>query len=90
MLGAVKTEFAKFGEVLAATKRTLQSAANNIEKAEVRSRAMAKQLKSVEALPAEAAQRLLGVEAREADAAEDYMPEDDMPEPRPDDAGTTG
>jgi DNA recombination protein RmuC len=60
VLGAVKTEFAKFGDVLAATKTTLERAAKNIESAEVRSRQMARKLKSVEALPAEAAQLLIG------------------------------
>jgi len=70
VLGAVKTEFAKFGDVLAATKTTLERAARNIESAEVRSRQMARKLKSVEALPAEAAQLLLGgePEASEPDA----------------------
>ncbi|MBJ7309133.1 DNA recombination protein RmuC [Rugamonas sp. CCM 8940] len=62
VLGAVKTEFSKFGDVLAATKTTLERAAKNIETAEVRSRQMARKLKSVEALPSEAAQLLLGAE----------------------------
>jgi DNA recombination protein RmuC len=60
VLGAVKTEFGKFGDVLAATKLTLERAAKNIESAEVRTRQMSRKLKSVEALPAEAAQLLLG------------------------------
>jgi DNA recombination protein RmuC len=60
VLGAVKTEFGKFGDVLAATKMTLERAAKNIENAEVRSRQMARKLKSVEALPSEAAQLMLG------------------------------
>jgi DNA recombination protein RmuC len=60
VLGAVKTEFAKFGDVLAATRATLERAAKNIETAELRSRQMARKLKSVEALPGEAAQLLLG------------------------------
>jgi len=60
VLGAVKTEFGKFGDVLAATKVTLERAAKNIENAEVRSRQMARKLKSVEALPGEAAQLMLG------------------------------
>jgi DNA recombination protein RmuC len=60
VLGAVKTEFGKFGDVLAATKATLERAAKNIESAEVRSRQMARKLKAVEALPSEAAQLLLG------------------------------
>ncbi|NNG22689.1 DNA recombination protein RmuC [Telluria aromaticivorans] len=67
VLGAVKTEFTKFGDVLATTKATLEKAARNIEGAEVRSRAMAKKLKSVEALPAEAAQLLLGSERSDID-----------------------
>ncbi|MBC7859801.1 MAG: DNA recombination protein RmuC [Burkholderiaceae bacterium] len=60
VLGAVKTEFAKFGDVLSATRITLERAAKNIETAELRSRQMARKLKSVEALPGEAAQLLLG------------------------------
>jgi DNA recombination protein RmuC len=60
VLGAVKTEFSKFGDVLATTKMTLEKAAKNIENAETRSRQMARKLKSVEALPSEAAQLLLG------------------------------
>ncbi len=62
VLGAVKTEFGKFGDVLSATKLTLERAAKNIENAEVRSRQMARKLKSVEALPSEAAQLLLGAD----------------------------
>lgn len=62
VLGAVKTEFGKFGDVLAATKMTLERAAKNIENAEVRSRQMARKLKSVEALPSDAAQLVLGPE----------------------------
>ena len=68
VLGAVKTEFAKFGDVLAATKLTLERAAKNIESAETRSRQMARKLKSVEALPSEAAQLLLGPEIDQVDA----------------------
>jgi DNA recombination protein RmuC len=60
VLGAVKTEFGRFGEVLAATKRQLQTVANSIDAAEVRTRAMERRLKGVEALPEPAARRLLG------------------------------
>ncbi|RZA33439.1 MAG: DNA recombination protein RmuC [Lysobacteraceae bacterium] len=67
VLGAVKTEFTKFGDVLAATKATLEKAAKNIESAEVRSRQMARKLKSVEALPAEAAQLMLGPDRLDTD-----------------------
>ncbi len=64
VLGAVKTEFGKFGDVLAKTRKKLQEASNTIDDAEVRTRAMARQLRSVEALPeSRAVQPLLpGVE----------------------------
>jgi DNA recombination protein RmuC len=67
VLGAVKTEFGKFGDVLSQTKMTLERAAKNIESAEVRSRQMARKLKSVEALPSEAALLLLGPDVDGAD-----------------------
>jgi len=63
VLGAVKTEFGKFGDVLAATKASLERAAKNIEQAETRTRQMTRKLKSVEALPSETAQLLLRTEA---------------------------
>ncbi|HEY4074388.1 MAG TPA: DNA recombination protein RmuC [Herbaspirillum sp.] len=62
VLGAVKTEFGKFGDVLAATKATLERATRNIEQAETRSRQMTRKLKSVEALSSETAQQLLGTD----------------------------
>jgi DNA recombination protein RmuC len=60
VLGAIKTEFGKFGEALAHTKKKLQEASNSIDKAEVRTRAVEKKLKNVEALPATEAVALLG------------------------------
>ncbi|VVD98194.1 DNA recombination protein RmuC [Pandoraea anhela] len=68
VLGAVKTEFTKFGDVLAKTKSQLETVTRSIDKAEVRTRAMARQLKAVEALPGDQAVELLGVEM---DAEED-------------------
>lgn len=62
VLGAVKTEFSKFGDVLTATKNALVKAADNIDKAEVRTRQMTRKLKLVEALPTDTAQSLLGLE----------------------------
>ncbi|MEP6877129.1 MAG: DNA recombination protein RmuC [Burkholderiales bacterium] len=68
VLGAVKTEFGKFGEVLAKTKKKLTEAANTIDDAERRTRAMTRELKSVEALPDTRTQLLLpGAEAEIAD-----------------------
>lgn len=63
VLGAVKTEFGKFGSTLAAVKATLESAAKKIEGAETRTRQMTRKLKSVEALPGDEAQKLLGTDS---------------------------
>jgi DNA recombination protein RmuC len=51
VLGAVKTEFGKFGDVLAKTKKKLEEASNTIDQAQTRTRAMTRSLKTVEALP---------------------------------------
>lgn len=59
VLGAVKTEFGKFGDVLAKTKKKLDEARNTIDQAEVRSRAIDRRLRQVESLPASEAQTLL-------------------------------
>jgi len=59
VLGAVKTEFGKFGDVLAKVKAQTQTVLNTLDNAEVRSRAMGRALKQVEALPSEQAQALL-------------------------------
>ena len=50
LLGAVKNEFGKFGDVLEATKRKLESASSEIGKAETRSRAIERKLKNVDAM----------------------------------------
>lgn len=59
VLGAVKTEFGKFGDVLAKVKAQTQTVLNSIDSAEVRSRAMGRALKKVEALPTEQADNVL-------------------------------
>ena len=51
LLGAVKTQFGKFGEVLAKTKKKLQEASNTIDQAEVRTRVITRKLNKVEELP---------------------------------------
>ncbi len=62
VLGAVKTEFGKFGDVLAKVKNQTQTVLNTLDAAEVRSRAMGRALKGVEALPQDRAQALLPLE----------------------------
>jgi len=51
VLGAVKTEFGKFGEVLAKVKSQTETVLNTLSSAEQRSRVMGKALRNVEALP---------------------------------------
>jgi DNA recombination protein RmuC len=63
VLGAVKTEFGKFGDVLAKTKKKLEEASNTIGDAETRTRAMTRKLKTVETMPEHQAQALLGTAA---------------------------
>ncbi len=69
VLGAVKTEFGKFGDVLAKVKSQTQTVLNTLDSAEVRSRAMGRALKAVEALPAEQAGRLLPSDPTDRDGA---------------------
>ena len=71
LLSAVKTEFGRFGDVLARTKAQLQTVTNSIGQAETRTRQMTRKLKDVEALPVPAAEALLGKadEPEEDDAA---------------------
>ncbi len=59
VLGAVKVEFGKFGDVLAKTKKKLVEASDQIDQAEVRTRQMARRLKGVEGIEEERAQALL-------------------------------
>lgn len=51
VLGAVKSEFGKFGEVLDKVSEKLEQAQKQIEQTGVRSRAIQRQLREVEALP---------------------------------------
>ena len=67
VLGAVKTEFGKFGDVLAKTRQQLQTVTHSLDSAEVRSRAIVRKLKDVEALPETQARELL---TREGDTQE--------------------
>jgi DNA recombination protein RmuC len=60
VLGAVKTEFGKFGDILAKTKKKLQEASNVIDSADQRTRAMERKLRSVEELSQDDTNALLG------------------------------
>jgi DNA recombination protein RmuC len=60
LLGAVKTEFGKFGDVLERTQKKLQEASNTIENAATRTRQIERKLRNVQELPAGAAAKFLG------------------------------
>ena len=51
LLGSVKTEFGKFGDTLARTKKKLEEATHTIDQAEVRTRAIERSLRRVEVAP---------------------------------------
>lgn len=59
-LGAVKTEFGKFGTVLDGVKKKLDEASKKIDETGVRTRVLTRRLRDVEELPADQTQRLLG------------------------------
>jgi DNA recombination protein RmuC len=67
LLGAVKSEFGKFGQVLAKTRQQLQTVANTIVEAETRTRQMERKLKAVEVLPEPQAARLIGAAQDDAE-----------------------
>lgn len=51
LLGSVKTEFGKFGDTLARTRKKLEEATQTIDQAEVRTRAIERSLRQVEEAP---------------------------------------
>ncbi len=59
VLGAVKTEFMKFGDILAKTKERLDQVGRSLEDASRKSTTITRKLRDVEALPEEEADRLL-------------------------------
>jgi DNA recombination protein RmuC len=59
VLGAVKTEFERYGEWVSKVREQVQKAADTLDKADTRGRQMRRVLKGVESLPDEEASRLL-------------------------------
>ncbi len=59
VLGAIKTEFKKFNDLLSKTKEKLESAANEIEKAQKRTQIIDRKLRGVEQLDIEETQKML-------------------------------
>ncbi len=67
VLGAVKTEFGKFGDVLAKVKEQTQTVLNTLDKAQTRSNVMHRALRQVEAMPEGQVPGLLSQAAEESD-----------------------
>ena len=67
VLGEVKTEFGKFADSLKAVDKKLQEASNKIGEVTTRSKAMARKLKDVEALPLQLDPAALTEEREEAE-----------------------
>jgi DNA recombination protein RmuC len=74
VLGAVKAEFGKFGDVLSKVRRQLESATNTIEQTQTRTRVMQRKLRDVERLPGETAAAVLELPAPDADPGADLEP----------------
>jgi len=66
VLGAVKTEFAKFGGVLDKVQKKLQEASSTVEQAATRSRVLERHLRKVQDLPAGESAAVLGTPADSA------------------------
>jgi DNA recombination protein RmuC len=82
VLGAVKTEFGKFGELLIKTKDRLDAVGKTLDEAGRKSSTIVRKLRDVEALPeAEAERLLIGAEGIVYDAELDREPSvpDDAP-----------
>lgn len=67
ILGAVKTEFSKFGDLLDRTHKKLQEASNSINTAAQKSRTIERKLKNVEQLPQSEAVNLLDIVSYDED-----------------------
>jgi len=72
-LGAVKTEFSKFGDVLAGVKKKLVEASNKIDDTQRRTRVLSGKLRDVEALPATDARLLLGTSDEEGNELDEVL-----------------
>lgn len=70
LLGAVRTEFSKFGTILDKTRKKLLEAGNHIDQAATRTRAIERKLRDVQELPHDAADNLLEMES--------FDPEDEV------------
>ena len=61
LLGAVRTEFGKFGDVLAKAQKQLQDASNTLDKARGKTTTISRKLRDVQSVPEPEAARLLSL-----------------------------
>ena len=73
LLGAVKTEWGKYGEILDVVQKKIHQASETIEKAKVRTRVIGRKLQNVQELPVADSSILLSLPIEEED--EDALPE---------------
>ncbi len=71
LLSAIKTEWSKYGVILAKVHKKLGEASNTIEEAQKRTRVIGRKLKDVEQLPAEETPDVLAVDVTSDDGADD-------------------
>ena len=71
VLGAVKTEFGRFGEVLDRVKKQLNTASVTLDKTGTRTRAMERRLRDVEELPSDLAVQVLALSNGEVEVVEE-------------------
>jgi DNA recombination protein RmuC len=71
VLGAIKSEFGKYGDVVKRLRRQLNTAVNTVDTLGARTRVMDRKLRRVEVLPEGAAQAILGVDVLNAMDQED-------------------
>ena len=71
LLGAVRTEFSKFGIVLEKTRKKLLEAGNHIDQAATRTRVIERKLRDVQETPHEVADNLLEMAPFDADEGEE-------------------
>ena len=76
LLGAVKTEWSKYGEILDVVQKKILQASETIEKAKVRTRVIGRKLQNVQELPAADSSILLSLPIEEDD--EDALPENTL------------
>ena len=76
LLSAVKTEFARFSDLLDTAQKRIHSVSTSIEQASRKSRTIARKLRDVEALDAGQAARMLET----GDEGEDDTPDDEAPD----------